>query len=125
MSLDKVYEPRKIEPRWAEWWIENGVFTAASDSAARVYALVMPPPNVTGSLHMGHMFELAETDITRERFTMDPGLSRACCGPGSRIQADASRRKSSRHALSSGSSAGRDMKKRLQEAPCVVHRANN
>jgi len=64
MSLDKVYEPRKIEPRWAEWWIENGVFTAASDSAARVYSLVMPPPNVTGSLHMGHMFELAETDIT-------------------------------------------------------------
>jgi valyl-tRNA synthetase len=62
--LDKVYEPQKFEPYWAQWWIENGVFQAASDSPARMYSLVIPPPNVTGSLHMGHMFEMAETDIS-------------------------------------------------------------
>ena len=63
MSLDKVYEPQKIESYWAQWWIDNGIFTASTDSTARVYSLLIPPPNVTGSLHMGHMFEMAETDI--------------------------------------------------------------
>jgi len=62
--IEKVYEPQKVEPYWAQWWVENGIFTASSDSAAPMYSLVIPPPNVTGSLHVGHMFELAETDIT-------------------------------------------------------------
>jgi valyl-tRNA synthetase len=62
--LDKVYEPQKFEPRWAQWWIDHGIFTASADSPAKMYSLVIPPPNVTGSLHMGHMFEMAETDIT-------------------------------------------------------------
>ncbi len=64
MSLDKIYDPRKVEPRWAREWVENGVFTASANSTARMYSLVIPPPNITGSLHMGHMFELAETDIS-------------------------------------------------------------
>jgi len=64
MSLEKIYEPQRFEPRWAQWWIDQGVFTAAAGSPQSMYSLVIPPPNVTGSLHMGHMFELAETDIT-------------------------------------------------------------
>ncbi|MDP9148636.1 MAG: valine--tRNA ligase, partial [Myxococcota bacterium] len=54
--LDQPYDPARVEPRWYAFWEENGVF-AASDAPADarpVYSLPMPPPNVTGSLHMGH-----------------------------------------------------------------------
>ncbi|MDP9036471.1 MAG: valine--tRNA ligase [Myxococcota bacterium] len=54
--LDQPYDPARVEPRWYAFWEQNGVF-AASDAQADtrpVYSLPMPPPNVTGSLHMGH-----------------------------------------------------------------------
>jgi valyl-tRNA synthetase len=62
MQIDKVYEPRRFEPRWAEWWVASGIFHADPKAAGPVFSLVIPPPNVTGSLHMGHMFEYAEID---------------------------------------------------------------
>ena len=64
MNIDKVYEPQRFEPHWAQWWIDSGVFTTSDDSEAPVYSLVIPPPNVTGSLHMGHMLEHTEIDVT-------------------------------------------------------------
>ncbi len=63
-QLEKVYEPQHFEPHWATWWIEEGLFVADPDSSKPVYSLVVPPPNVTGALHMGHMYEIAQTDIT-------------------------------------------------------------
>ena len=64
MQLDKVYEPGRFEPRWAQWWIDSGLFRASTDAARPVFSLVIPPPNVTGSLHMGHMLEHTEIDVT-------------------------------------------------------------
>lgn len=64
MQLEKVYEPRQFEPRWAQWWVESGIYTPKADSDAPVFSLVIPPPNVTGSLHMGHMLEHTEIDVT-------------------------------------------------------------
>jgi valyl-tRNA synthetase len=64
MPLEKVYEPQRFEPRWAEWWIEAGVFRAEARAPGRVFSLAIPPPNVTGSLHIGHMFEYSEIDAT-------------------------------------------------------------
>jgi valyl-tRNA synthetase len=64
MQLEKVYEPQRFEPHWAQWWIDAGVFHADVGSAAPVFALVIPPPNVTGSLHIGHMLEHSEIDCT-------------------------------------------------------------
>jgi valyl-tRNA synthetase len=55
-ELAKAYNPKDVEPRWYAFWLEHGVF-AASDApgdARPVYTLPIPPPNVTGSLHMGH-----------------------------------------------------------------------
>ncbi len=64
MQIEKVYEPQRFEPHWAQWWIESGIFTAsASDKSRPVFSLVIPPPNVTGSLHMGHMLEHTEIDV--------------------------------------------------------------
>ena len=64
MQLDKVYEPGRFEPQWAQRWVEEQLFVASNDSAKPTYSLVAPPPNVTGALHVGHCFEIAMTDIT-------------------------------------------------------------
>ena len=64
MEFEKVYEPQRFEPHWAEWWISHGCFTPNPDSTAPMYSLVIPPPNVTGSLHMGHMLEHTIMDVS-------------------------------------------------------------
>ena len=63
MQIEKVYEPQRFEPHWAQWWIDSGIFQAAGRGAAPVFSLVIPPPNVTGALHIGHMLE--HTEIRR------------------------------------------------------------
>jgi len=66
-ELPKSYEPGAIEKRWAEYWIEEKLFSVATPSATEpakpVFTLLLPPPNVTGNLHMGHMFEQTQMDI--------------------------------------------------------------
>jgi len=64
MQIEKVYEPQRFEPRWAQWWKESGIFHASPKAPGRVFSLVIPPPNVTGSLHTGHMLEHSEIDMT-------------------------------------------------------------
>ena len=64
MQLEKVYEPQRFEPRWAQWWVESGIYHARWQPGRPVFSLVIPPPNVTGSLHMGHMLEHTEIDVT-------------------------------------------------------------
>ncbi len=64
MQLEKVYEPRRFEPHWAQWWVESGIYHAHYEPGKPVFSLVIPPPNVTGSLHMGHMLEHTEIDVT-------------------------------------------------------------
>ena len=65
MQLEKVYEPQRFEPHWAQWWIESGIYhaSAADAQTRRVFSIVIPPPNVTGSLHIGHMFEHTMMDV--------------------------------------------------------------
>ncbi len=65
-ELSKSYEPSAIERRWAEYWIEQKLFhvqAPAKDNPRPVFSLLLPPPNVTGFLHMGHMFEQTQMDI--------------------------------------------------------------
>jgi valyl-tRNA synthetase len=64
MQIDKVYEPQRFEPHWAQWWIDSGIFRASNKAGDRIFSLVIPPPNVTGSLHIGHMLEHTEIDVT-------------------------------------------------------------
>src|ERR1700760_3049500 len=56
-ALDKVYEPQKFEPRWANWWADSGVYRAEARPGEEYFSIAIPPPNVTGALHIGHMFE--------------------------------------------------------------------
>jgi valyl-tRNA synthetase len=66
-ELPKAYDPAAIEDRWAEYWVKERLFdTKAGDvgkSGAHPFTILLPPPNVTGRLHMGHMFEQTEMDI--------------------------------------------------------------
>ncbi len=61
--MEKVYDPHAIEKKWYELWIEKGYFTAQSSSTAPAFSMVIPPPNVTGSLHMGHALNNTLQDI--------------------------------------------------------------
>ena len=57
MEIEKVYEPQRFEPHWAKWWVDEQLFRVEPAPGDPYFSLVIPPPNVTGSLHMGHMFE--------------------------------------------------------------------
>ena len=57
MEFEKTYEPQRFEPRWAEWWVESGIFHADPHAPGPRFSLAVPPPNVTGSLHIGHMLD--------------------------------------------------------------------
>jgi valyl-tRNA synthetase len=57
------YEPQQIEPKWQEQWIEERLFHANEGSDKPGYAIVIPPPNVTGSLHLGHALNNTLQDI--------------------------------------------------------------
>ena len=61
--LDKGYEPAAVEKHWYEYWEREGLFDAEDTSDARPYAIVIPPPNVTGVLHMGHALNNTLQDI--------------------------------------------------------------
>jgi len=62
-EIAKAYEPQQIEPRWAEFWIQDALFRADSAAPGPVFSIAIPPPNVTGSLHIGHMLDHTEIDI--------------------------------------------------------------
>ncbi|MHB1173657.1 MAG: valine--tRNA ligase [Sulfuriferula sp.] len=57
MELAKSFEPRDIEQRWYQHWEQSGYFRPSMDASRPAYCIMLPPPNVTGTLHMGHAFQ--------------------------------------------------------------------
>ncbi len=62
-ALPKGYEPHNVENRWCEHWEQNATFTPDMDSEGEPYCIVIPPPNVTGMLHIGHALNLTLIDV--------------------------------------------------------------
>jgi len=62
-QLEKIYDPKQVEERWYQFWIEKGYFHASVDDPGTPYSIVIPPPNVTGSLHIGHALNNSLQDI--------------------------------------------------------------
>ena len=62
-ELPKIYEPQQVEGRIYEKWMESGCFEAKADPDKKPFSIVMPPPNVTGQLHMGHAMDATLQDI--------------------------------------------------------------
>src|ERR1700694_1227797 len=79
-ELDKGYEPHKVEPHWAKWWEEQGFFRSADESEKPPFSIVLPPPNVTGSLHLGHALTATMQDVL-VRWKRMSGFN-ACWLPG-------------------------------------------
>jgi len=61
--MDKVYEPKKVENRIYKLWLNSGFFNPDNLKAKKPYSIVIPPPNVTGELHMGHALNAVIQDI--------------------------------------------------------------
>jgi valyl-tRNA synthetase len=57
MELDKTYQPSLFESHWAQWWVDSATFQADRVAPGPRFSIVVPPPNVTGSMHIGHMLE--------------------------------------------------------------------
>ncbi len=63
IQLDKVYDPRQAETKWYEYWLSKNYFHANSDSPKKPFVIVIPPPNVTGILTIGHVLNNTMQDI--------------------------------------------------------------
>ena len=79
MQLADKYSPEQIEQKWYDFWIENNLFHSEPD-AREPYTIVIPPPNVTGMLHMGHMLNNTLQDVLVRRARMQG--KNACWVPG-------------------------------------------
>lgn len=62
-NLSKVYDPKQVESHWYQVWEDNQYFAATMDQDKPAFSIVMPPPNVTGKLHMGHAIDSTLQDI--------------------------------------------------------------
>jgi len=62
-EMPKVYEPGKVEEKWYQFWLEKGYFKPEIDPAKKPFVIIMPPPNVTGELHIGHALTAILEDI--------------------------------------------------------------
>ncbi len=62
-EIPKIYDPANVESRWYENWVKKGYFEATADSGKPPFTIVIPPPNVTAALHMGHAFNNTIQDI--------------------------------------------------------------
>ena len=69
-ELPKNYDPKAIEPKWYAWWKEKGYFHADATRGGNPFAVVIPPPNVTGILHMGHALNESVQDVMVRRKRM-------------------------------------------------------
>jgi valyl-tRNA synthetase len=78
--ISKTYNPREIEDKWYEYWIQNRYFNSKPNPDKEPYTIVIPPPNVTGVLHMGHMLNNTIQDILVRKARMEG--REACWVPG-------------------------------------------
>ena len=79
MELASKYDPQAVESKWYQYWLDNKLFSSKPDGR-EPYTVVIPPPNVTGVLHMGHMLNNAIQDILVRRARMEG--KNACWVPG-------------------------------------------
>lgn len=105
-NLPKTYNPKTVEKRWYDYWLEKGYFAPAEDLTREPFSIVMPPPNVTGSLHLGHALDNTLQDIlTRWRRMQGysvlwlPGTDHAGIATQARVEESLAQQGISRHDL--------------------------
>jgi valyl-tRNA synthetase len=80
MSLSTKYNPSEVESKWYSYWVKKGVFHSEPNPEKQPFCIVIPPPNVTGVLHMGHMLNNTIQDVLVRRARMQG--KEACWVPG-------------------------------------------
>ena len=75
-EIPKAYDPQKVEAKWYQFWLDKGYFTPTIDHKKKPFVIIMPPPNVTGELHLGHALTATLEDlmIRWHRMKGDPTL---------------------------------------------------
>ena len=92
-ELSKTYDPRTVEPKWYQRWIDNHDFEADAASRKKPFSIVMPPPNITGVLTLGHVLNNTIQDILARRARMQgfevlwlPGMDHAGIGTQTAVE---------------------------------------
>lgn len=92
-ELPKRYEPNAVEPKWYQRWLENRDFVANPESSKPAFSIVMPPPNITGMLTLGHVLGDTIQDILARRARMQgfevlwlPGMDHAGIGTQTAVE---------------------------------------
>ncbi len=107
-ELPKAYDPKQVEPHWFEFWMKNGIFEASADpdDSRPPYVVSMPPPNVTGSLHMGHaLFGTIQDAMCRHKrmqghnVLWQPGMDHAGIATQTVVERQLKRENLTRHDL--------------------------
>jgi valyl-tRNA synthetase len=104
--LAKTYNPKEVEERWYKYWEENDLFKANTKSDKSPFSIVIPPPNVTGSLHMGHALNNTLQDILCRYKRMkgynvlwQPGTDHAGIATQNVVEKDLALKKTDRHQI--------------------------
>src|SRR5512135_2100172 len=105
-DLPTTYTPSSVEARLYRRWVDEGVFTPDDDPSRPAFCIVIPPPNVTGSLHMGHAFQHTLMDALTRRRRMQgyaalwlPGMDHAGISTQNVVERELAREGKSRHDL--------------------------
>src|SRR4026207_282012 len=69
-ELSKTYDPKTVEPKWYQRWLDAKAFRADANSSKPAFSIVIPPPNVTGVLTLGHVLNNTIQDILARRARM-------------------------------------------------------
>lgn len=92
-ELSKTYDPKSVEPKWYQRWIDNRDFEANPGSAKPAFSIVIPPPNITGILTLGHVLNNTIQDILARRARMQgsevlwlPGMDHAGVGTQTAVE---------------------------------------
>src|SRR6187401_2785929 len=92
-ELPKRYDPTAVEPKWYQRWLENRDFVANPESSKPAFSIVMPPPNITGMLTLGHVLNNTIQDILARRARMQgfevlwlPGMDHAGIGTQTAVE---------------------------------------
>jgi valyl-tRNA synthetase len=105
-TMPKTYDPKQAEAKWYDYWMKGGYFQAGNDPDKEPFTIVIPPPNVTGNLHIGHALNNTLQDILIRFKRMQgydalwlPGMDHAGIATQSRVEAKLREEGVSRHDL--------------------------
>src|SRR5271168_1375553 len=103
-EISKAYEPQAVEEKWYKFWLDRNCFTANPHSPKPAYSIVIPPPNVTGVLTMGHVLNNTLQDILVRRARQEgksalwiPGTDHAGIATQTVVERELRKQKKTRH----------------------------